>query len=92
MIIVRRVINRRANFNLDDDLRDAFDKANRKYRNSYKPPEFNFGFMKEENQKLNPKLLLAGLAATTAVGAGAYFIRKRKSKNGKQTIERVRKK
>jgi|LakMenE18May11ns_1017448.scaffolds.fasta_scaffold6191702_2 hypothetical protein len=33
MIIVRRVINRRANFNLDDDLRDAFDKANRKYRN-----------------------------------------------------------
>jgi hypothetical protein len=43
-----------------------------------------------QKNRLNPKLLLAGLAATTAVGAGAYFIRKRKSKNGKQIIERVK--
>lgn len=41
---------------------------------------------------LNPKLLLAGLGVAGAVGAGAYFIRRRRSKNGKQIIERVRRK
>ena len=38
----------------------------------------------------NSKAVLAGLAAAGLVGAGAYFIRRRRSKNGKQIIERVR--
>lgn len=37
----------------------------------------------------------AGLGATTlglgAIGAGAYFLRRRKTKNGKTIVERVRK-
>ena len=41
---------------------------------------------------LNSKLLLAGLAAAGLVGAGAYFIRRRRSSKGKQIIERVRRK
>ena len=42
---------------------------------------------------LNSKALLAGLAlagAVGAVGAGAYFIRRRRSKKGKTIVERVR--
>ncbi len=38
----------------------------------------------------NSKAILAGLAAAGLVGAGAYFIRRRKSSKGKQIIERVR--
>lgn len=41
----------------------------------------------------NSKALLAGLAlagAVGAVGAGAYFIRRRRSKKGKTIVERVR--
>ncbi len=38
----------------------------------------------------NSKAVLAGLAAAGLVGAGAYFIRRRKSSKGKQIIERVR--
>ena len=40
--------------------------------------------------KLNSKAVLAGLAAASLAGAGAYFIRRRKSKKGKTIIERVR--
>ena len=40
----------------------------------------------------NSKAVLAGLAAAGLVGAGAYFIRKRRSSKGKQIIERVRRK
>ena len=38
----------------------------------------------------NSKAVLAGLAAAGLVGAGAYFIRRRRSSKGKQIIERVR--
>jgi hypothetical protein len=40
----------------------------------------------------NSKAVLAGLAAAGLVGAGAYFIRRRRSSKGKQIIERVRRK
>ena len=40
----------------------------------------------------NSKVVLAGLAAAGLVGAGAYFIRRRRSSKGKQIIERVRRK
>jgi hypothetical protein len=40
--------------------------------------------------KIDPRLLLAGLGVAGAVGAGAYFIRRRRSKNGKQIVERVK--
>jgi len=38
----------------------------------------------------NSKAVLAGLAAAGLVGAGAYFIRRRRSSKGRQIIERVR--
>lgn len=57
----------------------------------YSPPQQRL----KANSKpgLNPKLLLAGLrvaGAVGAVGAGAYFIRRRRSKKGKTIVERVR--
>ena len=54
------------------------------------------GFSRASSGKakpLNSKALLAGLAlagAVGAVGAGAYFIRRRRSKKGKIIVERVR--
>jgi len=38
----------------------------------------------------NSKAILAGLGVAGLVGAGAYFIRRRRSSKGKQIIERVR--
>ena len=38
----------------------------------------------------NSKAVLAGLAAAGLVGAGAYFLRRRRSKTGKMIIEQVR--
>ena len=63
--------------------REKFSQTANDVKNSVKP-DFS------SKSKLNPKLLLAGLGIAGAVGAGAYFIRKRRSKNGKQIIERVR--
>ena len=38
----------------------------------------------------NSKAVLAGLAAAGLVGAGDYFLRRRRSKTGKMIIEQVR--
>jgi len=74
-------------------INDAFREAKERAAKGVPPPKFNFDFMDNTpKQKISPGLLLAGLGATAAVGAGAYFIRRRKSKNGKQVVERVRKK
>lgn len=63
--------------------REKFSQATNNVKDSVKP---NF----TDKAKLNPKLLLAGLGVAGVVGTGAYFIRRRRSKNGKQIVERVR--
>ena len=73
-----------------DDAQEDIGKAREKFSQTVNEVKDNVKPDFTEKAKLNPKLLLAGLGVAGAVGVGAYFIRRRKSKNGKQIIERVR--
>ena len=74
---------------LSDDAARIEAKLNRK-----SPLPINTQSVKNPSSKglLNGNALAVALLAGTAIGAGAYFIRRRRSKNGKVVVERVRRK
>jgi hypothetical protein len=74
---------------LSDDAARIESKLNRK-----SSPASNTQSVKNPSLKGLSKgsALSVALLSAGAIGAGAYFIRKRRSKNGKQIIERVRRK
>jgi|LakMenE18May11ns_1017448.scaffolds.fasta_scaffold8509949_1 hypothetical protein len=80
MIIVRRFVKSKssANFAYAPDFKNMYWDEAEEAR------------AKANKSKIDPRLLLAGLGVAGAVGAGAYFIRRRRSKNGKQIVERVK--
>lgn len=71
----------------DEAFSGAKEKVNQKVH--VEPPKVDDLF-DSPKKKINPKLLLAGLVGTGVLGAGAMFIRRRRTKNGKIVVEQVR--
>lgn len=84
MIIVRRVEHKKSLASFSGGYWDWDKDA------WVEDPKYSQTKVPKPKSGSNSKAVLAGLAAAGLVGAGAYFIRRRKSKNGKQIIERVR--
>jgi len=74
---------------LNDSFKETQERVNQKVH--VEPPKFNLT-EKDVPKKIPTKLLLAGLGVTGLVGAGAFFTRRRRSKNGKIVVEQVRRK
>ena len=89
MIIVRRVIKHKLSANFSGGFGTSFwdNYGDQEWTQVKPPPTISEDTIRALDRTVKISTLGLGLAT---VGAGVYYLRKRKSKNGKQIIERVR--